>query len=122
MALTARATDNMVVPAGEYVGTLRAITEGSGQYGPTYEWDWEVQGPDGPVTISQRTSQKFSASSFARLWAQVLLGRPIVKDEVVDLESLIGRRARLEIAENKNGYSAIADIAESGADNDEVGF
>jgi hypothetical protein len=76
------------------------------------------------VTISQRTSQKFSPASRARLFAQALLNRPIAKGESVDLESMVGRRGRLSVVTNNNGYSAVEDVepAPAGADSDAVTF
>ncbi len=111
MTHTAIATDNEVVPPGDgYVGTLKSVTDGSGQFGPLYDWEFEVDGPDGPVVVSRQTSMKFSPSAKAREFTSALLGREVVKGEKIDLDDLIGRRASLTIATNEKGWSTITDI------------
>ena len=112
MTHTAIATDSEVVPPGEgYLGTLKSVTDGTSKFGPVYDWTFTVDGPDGPVEVSRRTSQKFSPTTIARQFASALMGRSIQKGEVVDLDALIGREVSLAIETNPNGLSSVADIA-----------
>lgn len=105
------ASDMEVVEPGGYNGTLTSIIEGNGKFGDFYDWNFKVDGPDGPVEVSRRTSAKFGPSTLSRKFVNALLGRTVEKGEQVDLDSLIGRKARLKIDTNENGYSTIDDIA-----------
>ena len=86
---------------GMYEAELTEIREIETQFGQSWRWifrvlDAETENGDTPL-VSGVTSQRLSTRSKAYAWISALLGRNLKGGETIDLDSLVGKKAQVEI-------------------------
>jgi len=86
---------------GMYEAELVEIRDIQTQFGASWRWifrvlDAETENGDTPL-VSGVTSQRLSTRSKAYAWISALLGRNLKGGETIDLDTLVGKKAQVEI-------------------------
>lgn len=103
---------------GMYEAELVEIRDIQTQFGASWRWifritDAETEDGEAPL-VSGVTSQRLSTRSKAYAWISALLGRNLKGGETIDLDSLIGKKAQVEIRNRRmrdgTEVSNVADV------------
>jgi len=103
---------------GMYEAELVEIRDIQTQFGASWRWifritDAETENGEAPL-VSGVTSQRLSTRSKAYAWICALLGRNLKGGETIDLDSLIGKKAQVEIRNRRmrdgTEVSNVADV------------
>ena len=86
---------------GMYEAELVEIRDIQTQFGASWRWifrvlDAETENGEAPL-VSGVTSQRLSTRSKAYAWISALLGRNLKGGETIDLDTLVGKKAQVEI-------------------------
>ena len=85
---------------GMYEAELIEIREIQTQFGNSWRWIFRItdaETENGEPLVSGVTSQRVSTRSKAYSWISALLGRNLKGGETIDLDSLVGKKAQVEI-------------------------
>ncbi|MBL8794290.1 MAG: hypothetical protein JNM56_10315 [Planctomycetia bacterium] len=99
-------------PPGEYLAQLVAITDTSHvEYGPGLRFEFEIlTGEYVGRRVSRVTcAQSTRLNNLGRMLAG-LLGRPLMKDEDVDLDQFIGRDYTVTVEKTETGSTRVATV------------
>ena len=105
-----------VSPGGPSPGSYLADFDGveptmHEQFGPGLRWRFRVvDGPQSGSIASRVTGQRPTPGSGCGMTLAALLGRPLVANEEIDVESLIGRRYMITVAPTSKGYGRVQAI------------
>ncbi len=103
---------------GMYEAELVEIRDIQTQFGASWRWifritDAETEDGEAPL-VSGVTSQRLSTRSKAYSWISALLGRNLKGGETIDLDSLVGKKAQVEIRNRRmrdgTEVSNVADV------------
>ena len=112
LVVTAQA---QTLPEDVYAVKLLSIEEQEGAYGKQFTWKLEVaDGEYEGTPLKAWTNASTAVNSKAVKWASAFAGRPLRAGEEIDLQALVGRRARAvvsqKLAQNGNTYARVTDI------------
>ena len=115
LVVTAQA---QTLPEDVYAVKLLSIEEQEGAYGKQFTWKLEVaDGEYEGTPLKAWTNASTAVNSKAVKWASAFAGRPLRAGEEIDLQALVGRRARAvvsqKLAQNGNTYARVTDILPS---------
>jgi len=115
LVVTAQA---QTLPEDVYVVALLAVEAQNGAYGEQFVWQLQVaEGEYEGATLKAWTNASTAVNSKAVKWASAFAGRPFRQGEEIDLQALVGRRARAvvsqKLAQNGNTYARVTDILPS---------
>jgi ribonuclease HI len=115
LVVTAQA---QTLPEDVYVVALLSVEEQEGAYGEQFVWQLQVaEGEYEGATLKAWTNASTAVNSKAVKWASAFAGRPFRQGEEIDLQALVGRRARAvvsqKLAQNGNTYARVTDILPS---------
>jgi hypothetical protein len=105
--MTATTSNFEVIPTGEYLAQVTDIEDKEGNFGPQYQFSYEIVSPK-PFAGKSKWgwySQKLSGGTKpSKLWGvvQAIYNRPLVPGEAVDVDDLIGRQCIIVIVAEEN--------------------
>jgi ribonuclease HI len=115
LVVTAQAQN---LPEDVYAVKLLSVEEQEGAYGKQFTWKLEVaDGEYEGTPLKAWTNASTAVNSKTVKWASAFAGRPYRAGEEIDLQALVGRRARAvvsqKLAQNGNTYARVTDILPS---------
>lgn len=108
MKVTVQSYD--AVPAGRYPAAFQTINERDLQFGPSWEWEFQVATTEGVTTVTGLTSTNFTPNSKAYKWFQGMTGRTPKVHEVIDFDQLKNTRCDVIVTVNDKGYNKIESV------------
>lgn len=105
--MTATAQAYEVVPTGEYLAQVTDIEDKEGNYGPQFQFTFEIVSPkafEGKIKLAWYSQKLSSGTKPSKLWnvVQSIYNRPLVIDEQVDIDDLIGRQCIIVVVAEEN--------------------
>lgn len=108
MKVTVQSYD--AVPPGRYPAAFQTINEVSYQFGPSWEWEFQVATTEGVTTVTGLTSANFTPNSKAFKWFQGMTGRTPKVHEVIDFDQLKNTRCDVIVTLTDKGYNKIESV------------
>jgi hypothetical protein len=81
-----------------------------GQYGPSIRWNFTAYVEGEATPVSGLSSTSGSSKSKASKWITAILGRQPEVGEKISFDDLVGKKCRVMVEDNSNGWPTITDI------------